>query len=96
MTAVSGELWPSAYFLYPVFYSFYLVLADVVELWAFLGRFADLIGLERVPSIAELEADLAAPSGSRNITTSALVCFLTYETVLNDLETRRIEQHLKV
>ena len=45
----------------------------MVELWAFLGRFAELIGLERVPSIAELEADLAAPPGPRNITTSALV-----------------------
>ncbi|BDA49369.1 probable lysine-specific demethylase 5A at C-terminar half [Coccomyxa sp. Obi] len=48
-------------------------ISDVVELWAFLGRFADLIGLERVPSIAELEADLTAPNGSRNITTSALM-----------------------
>ncbi len=45
----------------------------MVELWAFLGRFSELIGLERVPSIAELEADLAAPSAPRSITTSALV-----------------------
>ncbi|KAK9918976.1 hypothetical protein WJX75_008430 [Coccomyxa subellipsoidea] len=48
-------------------------ISGVVELWAFLGRFAELIGLERVPSIAELEADLAAPPGPRNITTSALM-----------------------
>jgi hypothetical protein len=47
--------------------------AGVVELWAFLGRFADLLGLDRVPSVTELEADLAAPSGPRSITTSALV-----------------------
>lgn len=59
----------------PVLLNYPVIFADVVELWAFLGRFADLIGLERVPSIAELEADLTAPNGSRNITTSALVCF---------------------
>jgi hypothetical protein len=48
-------------------------MAGVLELWAFLGSFTQMLGLDRVPSIADLEAAFAGPSQPDNITASALV-----------------------
>ena len=48
-------------------------MAGVLELWAFLGSFTQMLGLDRVPGIADLEAAFADPSEPDNITASALV-----------------------
>lgn len=50
--------------------------AGVIELWAFLGSFTEMLGIDKVPPIADLEAALADPSSPRSTTASALVCAL--------------------
>jgi hypothetical protein len=47
--------------------------AGVVELWAFLGRFAEVLGLSQVPTVEDLEEGLTQHGASRSTTMSALV-----------------------
>ncbi|KAK9822217.1 hypothetical protein WJX81_007608 [Elliptochloris bilobata] len=59
------------------------LLAGVIETWEFLGSFREVLALQRVPSLADLEASLADPAaagGAAEKVAMALVLLVAEET----------------